>query len=221
MRAGLKSILLAAVAVTALAGGASAAERQLHIETVDLWSWRGRPATQATAVQPMAPIESEHAIASGSSAMQAIPVAMAPDASTQPMPETDTSQMLSTPMIPVRPEASDDVRKAWGCVIGGTTGTVVTLAAGAENLINVIAGGLVAPASPAVLAIGLAGVVFATFCTLGQQFTPMYVYYFDNPEKVPTPAPAKETAQIDRGPIDRGPVVIQPADVVINLSEKW
>lgn len=216
MRTGLKSMLLAAAAVTALAGGASAAERQLRVEPVELWSWRGSPAAQQAA-----PVDDGRAALSGASTVQVLPVALAPDASVQPMPETDTSQMLSTPMIPVRPEASEDVKKAWGCVIGGTVGTGVTLAAGAENLINVIAGGLVAPASPAVLAIGLAGVVFATFCTLGQQFTPMYVYYFDAPEKDPTPAPAKETAQMDRELIDRGLVRVQPADVVINLSEKW
>ncbi|HYH20139.1 MAG TPA: hypothetical protein VD995_16125 [Azospirillum sp.] len=203
MRGTLKTVLLAAVAVTALAGSASAADRQLRVETVDLWSWRGRPAVPANAV------------ASGGSAMQAIPVALAPDASAQAMPEIDSSQMLSTPMIPVRPEASENVKTAWGCVIGGTVGTGVTLAAGAENLINVIAGGLVAPASPAVLAIGLAGVVFGTFCTLGQAVTPLYVHYFDNPKDAPATAEPKELAQsLHRGPAPR------PADVVINLSEK-
>lgn len=210
MRANLKTLLLAATTVTALSGGASAAERQLRIETVDLWSWRGKPAVQEVTTASV-----DGAFVSSDSAMQTTPMAMAPDASTQPMPETDSSQMLSTPMIPVRPDAPEDVKTAWGCVIGGTVGTGVTLAAGAENLINVIAGGLVAPASPAVLAIGLAGVVFGTFCTLGQAITPIYVHYFEGPEKSSVPAPSKEVAQsLHRGPAPR------PADVVVSLSAK-
>lgn len=207
MRASLKTVLLAAVAVTALSGNASAAERRLRVETVDLWSWRGTPA-----VQELAPAGAGQASLSGT-AMPATAMAMAPDASVQPLPETDSSQMLSTPMIPVRPDAPENVKTAWGCVIGGTVGTGVAMAANAENLINVIAGGIVAPASPAVLAIGLAGVVFGTFCTLGQAMTPLYLHYIEGTKAEPAPADGKEVAQsLHRGPASR------PADVVVSLS---
>ncbi|HEY0834608.1 MAG TPA: hypothetical protein VGE72_11930 [Azospirillum sp.] len=208
MRGNLKILLLAAVATTVLTGGASAAERQLRVETVDLWSWRGRPAVQATAT-------GGPAAAPDTPVRLAFPVAVTPDASARPAPEGDTSQMLSTPMVPVRPDAPDDLKSAWGCVIGGTVGTGVALAANAENLINLVAGGIVAPASPAVLAIGLAGVVFGTFCTLGQAVTPLYVHYFERANEAPAPAPSKEVAQsLVHGPAGR------PADVAINLSAK-
>ncbi|HYH38755.1 MAG TPA: hypothetical protein VD860_11085 [Azospirillum sp.] len=71
-----------------------------------------------------------------------------------------------------------EVVTAWGCVLFGTAGTAGAVAANSENLINVLAGGIVAPANPAILYIGLAGVVFTTFCTMGMQLTPLYLHYF-------------------------------------------
>lgn len=73
-----------------------------------------------------------------------------------------------------------EVVTAWGCVIFGAAGTAGAVAANSENLINVLAGGVVAPANPAILYIGLAGVVFTTFCTLGMQLTPLYLHYFQD-----------------------------------------
>ncbi|WP_431855577.1 hypothetical protein [Azospirillum sp.] len=87
----------------------------------------------------------------------------------------------ASPLIPPKlpPQAvPQEVAAAWGCVLAGTAGTVAALGANSVNLLNVVAGGLVNPANPAVLYLGLAGVVFTSFCTLGQQLTPLYVYYF-------------------------------------------
>jgi hypothetical protein len=75
----------------------------------------------------------------------------------------------------------DDVKQSIGCVIAGTAGVAGAVAAGGENLINLIAGGLVAPQNRAVLYIGLAGVVFASFCAMGQALTPVYLYYTEPP----------------------------------------
>lgn len=74
-------------------------------------------------------------------------------------------------------EVPKEVVAAWGCILFGTAGTAGAVAANSENLINVLAGGVVAPANPAILYIGLAGVVFTTFCTLGMQLTPLYLHY--------------------------------------------
>lgn len=98
------------------------------------------------------------------------------------------TQDLASPMIPPKPGVSSmppEVRGAWGCVIAGTAGTAVALSADSINLLNVVAGGIVLPNNPTVLYLGLAGVVFTTFCTLGQQLAPLYTYYFvDQPQHV-------------------------------------
>lgn len=96
------------------------------------------------------------------------------------------AEELASPMIPPKPGSTkvpENVTAAWGCVLFGTAGTTAALAANSENLLNVVAGGIVTPANPAVLYIGLAGVVFTTFCSLGQQLTPLYLYYF-SPDEV-------------------------------------
>lgn len=89
------------------------------------------------------------------------------------------AQETASPMAPPKAprEIPDDVRSAWACVAGGSAGTAAALAAGAENLINVVAGGVVAPSNRSVMVLGLAGVVFTTFCTLGQQLLPLVDHY--------------------------------------------
>ena len=83
---------------------------------------------------------------------------------------------------PNAPGSTDDsVKQSMGCLIGGTTGTAVALLAGGRNVMNVIAGGGLVPANPAVLYIGIVGVVFASFCAIGQALTPLYLHYVDGP----------------------------------------
>ncbi|HYD68720.1 hypothetical protein [Azospirillum sp.] len=219
MRAKWGAALLVTAAMMSVAQGAAAADRQLAVEPIELWAWRGQHAVQAPAVQEAAPAPTNarltDVVLSGRSFalpsdLQVIRVATAPDASARPMPDHQTSQMMATPMLPAADNLPDDVRSGWGCLIGGTVGTGIAMAANAENLINVIAGGIVAPASPAVLAIGLAGVVFGTFCTLGQAVTPLYVHYFVNQDEN---KPPKEVAMSNvRPPANKAP------DVVVNLS---
>jgi hypothetical protein len=91
-----------------------------------------------------------------------------------------TAQETASPHIPPKApprEMPDSVRASWACVAGGSAGVAAAVAAGAENLINVIAGGIVVPANRSVMVIGLAGVVFSTFCTMGQQLLPLVDYY--------------------------------------------
>jgi hypothetical protein len=78
------------------------------------------------------------------------------------------------------PVAGDDtVRQSMGCLIGGTTATAIALMAGGRNVMNVIAGGGLVPANPVVLYVGLVGVVFASFCAIGQALTPLYLHYVE------------------------------------------
>ena len=84
------------------------------------------------------------------------------------------------------PSAGDDsVKQSMGCLIGGTTATAAALLAGGRNVMNVIAGGGLVPANPAVLYIGLVGVVFASFCAIGQALTPLYLHYVEGAGEAP------------------------------------
>ncbi|CAK0747976.1 membrane hypothetical protein [Gammaproteobacteria bacterium] len=71
---------------------------------------------------------------------------------------------------------SPEVKASFGCMLLGTTATVATAMIGAENLVNLVAGGAVAPSNSAVLVIGVVGVVFSSFCTIGQVLTPSVLY---------------------------------------------
>jgi hypothetical protein len=81
---------------------------------------------------------------------------------------------------------SDVVKGAIGCVMGGTAGTALAFAAGSQNTVNIVAGGLVPSVNRAALYVGLVGVVFGSFCAIGQSLTPI----FTNEPAAPRPAPA-------------------------------
>ncbi|CAA7617026.1 conserved exported hypothetical protein [Candidatus Terasakiella magnetica] len=101
--------------------------------------------------------------------------------------------VMSEPVATPSGEMSETVKQSIGCVVGGTVGTAAALSAGAENLVNVIAGGLVTPANPFVLYSSLMGVVFASFCAVGQAVTPLVLYYTDPPPVLPPPLPSPQT----------------------------
>lgn len=74
-----------------------------------------------------------------------------------------------------------------GCIVGGTAGTALSMSAGGMNVVNLIAGGLVPASSPVAMFVAIGGVVFASFCSVGQALTPtvMATYaYFVPPEPV-------------------------------------
>jgi hypothetical protein len=77
------------------------------------------------------------------------------------------------------PEPSMEVMKSFGCLATGTTGTLAAIGFGPENLVNLVSGGIVTPSNSAVLAIGVVGVVFASFCTVGESLTPSVLYMMD------------------------------------------
>ncbi|MEQ8396468.1 hypothetical protein [Thalassobaculum sp.] len=78
-----------------------------------------------------------------------------------------------------------------GCIVGGVTGTGLSISAGGLNVINLIAGGLVQAASPAAAYLALGGVVFASFCAVGQAVTPAAIatyQYFIPPLRTALPS---------------------------------
>lgn len=87
-----------------------------------------------------------------------------------------------TDTAPASAEMPPEVQQSLGCAITGSAGTAAAVLAGGENLVNIIAGGVVMPQNRAVLYIGLVGVVFASFCAIGQALTPLYLYSVSTPE---------------------------------------
>jgi len=81
-----------------------------------------------------------------------------------------------------------EVQQSIACVLVGGTATAGALSAGAENLVSVVAGGAVPIRNTAVLYLGVVGVVFATFCALGQALTPLVMYAFEPVTAPPEPA---------------------------------
>lgn len=75
--------------------------------------------------------------------------------------------------------AADDMpmvlKQSIACLVLGSSGTAAAAMVGAENLVNVVGGGLVVTRNRIVLALGVAGVVFGTFCAVGGALTPLYL----------------------------------------------
>lgn len=74
-----------------------------------------------------------------------------------------------------------------GCLLLGTGVSGLTLLAGAENLVNVVGGGLVRAANPRVLTLGVAAVTFGTFCAVGGALTPLYLHLTREPPPAQVP----------------------------------
>jgi hypothetical protein len=94
-------------------------------------------------------------------------------------------------------ELSESEFGSLGCIVGGTLGTAAAIAIGGPNIINLIAGGIVPAATPGALYTALAGVVFASFCAVGQAATPAVLLAYRNAatafawnDPVPAPQPA-------------------------------
>jgi hypothetical protein len=86
------------------------------------------------------------------------------------------------------------VAHAIGCLIAGSVGTGIAAMAGTNNVVNIIAGGQVVPASQLALYTAVAGVIFGTFCAVGQALTPLYMHV------------ARATPQPARPPLPPRPV---------------
>ena len=82
-----------------------------------------------------------------------------------------------TPTAPAsKPAADSDFNGAVGCVVTGTVGTTIAALGGGLNTINLIGGGIVGAINPVTFYVSLVGVVFISFCQLGQALTPLYLH---------------------------------------------
>jgi hypothetical protein len=89
------------------------------------------------------------------------------------------------------------VAHALGCLIVGSVGTGIAAMAGTKNVVNIIAGGHVVPASQLALYTAVVGVLFGTFCAVGQALTPLYLHVVRSspPPAPPPPLPRRQLEQ--------------------------
>src|SRR5205823_10581695 len=113
---------------------------------------------------------------------------------------------IQRPVLPDFDQTSEEpptpaVTQALGCLIAGSVGTGVAALAGINNVVNVMAGGQVIASSNLALYTAVAGVIFGTFCAVGQALTPLYLVVS---RTVPPPAPPpKPPRSIDQKPIEQ------------------
>lgn len=88
-------------------------------------------------------------------------------------PDFSLPDRSPAPAVPSGAPVVTEYDLSLGCIVGGISGTGLSLAAGGINVVNLIAGGLVPAASPVAAYLALGGVVFASFCAVGQAVTPV------------------------------------------------
>ncbi|MGE0713861.1 MAG: hypothetical protein AB7P02_00330 [Alphaproteobacteria bacterium] len=180
--------LVVALLTTTLAGGAAAGEVVRH--PVDPWSYlvaKHAPARHGQVEQGHA-AHGQPDYGRGHQAQRHRGVQGALPALARPAPPNGEALAGDATI-------SADLQQSVGCVIAGTGATALALAAGAENLVNVVSGGLVTSANPVVLYMGVVGVVFASFCSLGQALTPLYLYFTEPATPAATPPASPGSSQ--------------------------
>jgi hypothetical protein len=91
----------------------------------------------------------------------------------------------------VEEAAGPAVAHALGCLIAGSVGTGIAALAGTNNVVNVMAGGQAIAASQLALYTAVAGVIFGTFCAVGQALTPLYLHVARSAPSTPAPKPPR------------------------------
>ena len=117
------------------------------------------------------------------------------------------------------------------CLVTGGAATVAAVGLGWQNVTNLISGGVVPAAGPGAVALGLFGVVFTSFCAIGQALTPLYLDLTNGQQRQqPTgdlPQPERPGAEqtispfVVRTDIRAAPVTIPVASTGCNLGSSW
>lgn len=81
--------------------------------------------------------------------------------------------------LDMTPPLSDSEAQGYGCLISGGLATGLTMLAGSDHLIKIVAGGTIGPATPAALIVALTGTVFASVCAVGALATSALMRLYD------------------------------------------
>jgi hypothetical protein len=150
-------------------------------------------------------------------------LSIAPAPAVAAAPPSDAPGVLVPAAIQLPASADDE--PAWddwtsfrtaqsvACLATGGVATVAALGFGWQNVTNLISGGVVPAAGPGAVALGLFGVVFASFCAIGQALTPLYLDIVHDVQLPPTlpPTGVVPSAPEAAGPRTAAPVVIRVA----------
>lgn len=100
------------------------------------------------------------------------------------------SPPLATPAETI-PPMSDSEAQGYGCLVSGAIATGMTALAGTDELIKIVAGGTIGPATPAAAVVAFTGTVFASICAVGALATPallrLYDIYYAAPARAAAP----------------------------------
>ena len=108
-------------------------------------------------------------------------ISSAPPAMPPPTPRNalQPASVRLPPLADDMPANNDEMSflttQSVACLVTGGTATLAALGFGWQNVTNLISGGVVPAAGPGAVALGLFGVVFTSFCAIGQALTPLYL----------------------------------------------
>lgn len=130
----------------------------------------------ASVVCAALPAHAQFAIGSAAAPQRPVEMSSPLQSIVFPKPQPPVSNAASEQQPGAAEQDDPAFAQALGCVIAGVAGTSVALAAGSENVVNIVAGGLVVPVNRIALYTAVVGVVFGTFCAVGQAMTPLYLH---------------------------------------------
>jgi hypothetical protein len=185
------------------------------------WSRGNRDASRfATAATALVALAAQPALAAGDpwrhlSVAPALPAAAAApsDAPGFLVPATVRVPLPIDDAPPGMDRMSFQTAQSVACLATGGVATLAALGFGWQNVTNLISGGVVPAAGPGAVALGLFGVVFASFCAIGQALTPLYLDLVHDVQLPPTlpPAGTAPSAPEAAGPRTAAPVVVRVA----------
>ncbi|MFO1039266.1 MAG: hypothetical protein U1E45_20675 [Geminicoccaceae bacterium] len=108
------------------------------------------------------------------------------------------SQLVSDE--PASEAFTEQTREGIACLVTGSVATGLAVVAGWQNVTNLMSGGIVNATTPAAVGLALFGVVFGSFCAIGQALTPVFVNVFD----LPPPSPAEQQPAVASQPAAPG-----------------
>lgn len=145
-------------------------------------------------------------------------------AAAEPVPPAESVERAAAAAVPVgfrliappgEPPAGPDgmsfaTAQSVACLATGGAATAAALAFGWQNVTNLISGGVVPAAGPGAVALGLFGVVFTSFCAIGQALTPLYLDAVGaetvaGPRQPPPSVPPEVACPSCNGPRRRAP----------------